>query len=242
MYIETKTRSLLKAISWRIFATTTTTIIVYIFFKRLDLAIAAGAVESVAKIIIYFVHERLWNKIKIGKKKIEPFVLWFTGLPKSGKTTIADAVFEKLKKYDYIPIERIDSKDIRDLIPEIGFDRESRNIHLKRVGILIKRLQKNHTSVVASFVSPYKETRDCLRDMTENFVEIYVKASLETCMKRDKKGVYKEAMEGKRKNFTGVSDDYDEPENPDLVLNTEQLSVEESAQRVVELVKKRFIS
>ena len=242
MYVETKTRSLLKAISWRIFATTTTTIIVYIFFKRLDLAIAAGAVESVAKIIIYFIHERLWNKIKIGKKKIEPFVLWFTGLPKSGKTAIADAVFEKLKKYDHIPIERIDSKDIRDLIPEIGFDRESRKIHLKRVGILIKRLQKNYTSVVASFVSPYKETRDCLRDMTENFIEIYVKASLETCMKRDKKGVYKEAIEGKRKNFTGVSDNYDEPENPDLVLDTEQLSVEESAQKVVEFIKKRFIS
>ena len=241
MYIETKKRSLLKAISWRLFATTTTTIIVYIFFKRLDLAIAAGAVESVAKIIIYFIHERLWNKIKIGKKKIEPFVLWFTGLPKSGKTTIADAVFEKLKKYDHIPIERIDSKDIRDLIPEIGFDRESRKIHLKRVGILIKRLQKNYTSVVASFVSPYKETRDCLRNMTENFVEIYVKASLETCMKRDKKGVYKEAMEGKRKNFTGVSDNYDEPENPDLVLDTEKLSVEESAQKVVDLVRKRFI-
>ena len=241
MYIETKTRSLLKAISWRIFATTTTTIIVYIFFKRLDLALAAGLVESVAKIIIYFIHERIWQKIKIGKKKIEPFVLWFTGLPKSGKTVIADAVFEELKKYDQIPLERIDSKDIRDLIPELGFDRESRKIHLKRVGILVKRLQKNYTSVVASFVSPYKESRDCLKDMTENFIEVYVKASLKTCMKRDTKGVYKEALEGKRKNFTGVSDKYDEPQSPDILLDTEKLTIEESVQKVVDFVKKRFI-
>ncbi len=241
MYVETKTRSLLKAISWRFLATTTTTIIVYLFFKRLDLAIAAGIVESITKIIIYFIHERIWQKIKIGKKKIEPFLLWFTGLPKSGKTTIADIVFEKLKKYDYIPLERIDSKDIRYLIPEIGFDRESRKIHLKRVGILIKRLQKNSTSVVASFVSPYKETRDCIREMTENFVEVYVKASLKTCIKRDKKGVYKEAMEGKRKNFTGISDAYDEPEKPEIILETETLSAEEAAEKVLNYVKKRFI-
>ncbi len=240
MYIETKLRSLLKAISWRFFATLTTTIIIFVFFGRLDLAIAAGLIELVIKIMVYFLHERLWNKVKIGKKKIEPFVLWFTGLPKSGKTVIADKVYEKLKKWEYIPIERIDSKDIRDLLPEIGFDRESRKLHLKRVGILIKILQKNSISVVASFVSPYKETRDCVKEMTKNFIEIFVKASVETCIKRDDKGVYKEALEGKRKNFTGVSDDYDEPANPEILLDTEKLTIEESADIVFEYVKKRF--
>ncbi len=240
MYIETKVRSLLKAISWRFFATLTTTTIIFLFFGRLDLAIAAGLVELIIKILVYFLHERLWNKIKIGRKKVEPFVLWFTGLPKSGKTTIADMVFEKLKKYDHIPIERIDSKDIRALIPELGFDKESRKIHLKRVGILIKILQKNSTSVIASFVSPYKETRDCVREMTENFIEVYVKASLDSCIKRDKKGVYKEAMEGKRKNFTGISDNYDEPLEPEIVLDTDKLSVEESSEIVFAYVKKRF--
>ena len=240
MYIETKIRSLLKAISWRFFATLTTTTIIFLFFGRLDLAIAAGLVELVIKILVYFLHERMWHKIKLGKKKVEPFVVWFTGLPKSGKTTIADKVFERLKKYDHVPVERIDSKDIRDLLPEIGFDRESRKIHLKRVGILIKILQKNSTSVIASFVSPYKETRDCLREMTDNFIEVYVKASVETCMKRDDKGVYKEAVEGKRKNFTGISDNYDEPENPEITLYTEKLSIDESADIVFEYIKKRF--
>jgi adenylylsulfate kinase len=240
MYIETKVRSLLKAISWRFFATLTTTTIIFVFFGRLDLAIAAGLVELLIKIMVYFIHERIWYKIKIGKKKVEPFVIWFTGLPKSGKTVIADKVFEKLKKYDYVPIERIDSKDIRDLLPEIGFDRESRKLHLKRVGILIKILQKNSTSVIASFVSPYKETRECIKGMTENFIEIFVKASVETCIKRDDKGVYKEALEGKRKNFTGVSDNYDEPENPEIVLDTENLLIEESADIVFEYIKKRF--
>ncbi len=241
MYIETKIRSLIKAISWRILATTTTTIIVYVFFGRLDLAIFAGLTESVVKIAVYFIHERVWQRIKFGRKKVEPFVLWFTGLPKSGKTTIADLVYEKLKKIDSIPIERIDSKDIRDVIPELGYEREQRKIHLKRVGLLIKRLQKNSISVVASFVSPYREVRECLRDMTENFVEIYIKASIEECMKRDKKGVYREAIEGKRKNFTGISDPYDEPVSPELVINTEELSPEESANIIVNYVKENFI-
>ncbi len=167
--------------------------------------------------------------------------MWFTGLPKSGKTTIADLVYEKLKKIDSIPIERIDSKDIRDVIPELGYEREQRKIHLKRVGLLIKRLQKNSISVVASFVSPYREVRECLRDMTENFVEIYIKASLKECMKRDKKGVYREAIEGKRKNFTGISDPYEEPLSPELEIDTEKLSPEESAEIIVNYVKKNFI-
>ncbi len=240
MYIETKWRSLIKAISWRVLATTTTTIIVYIFFKRLELAILAGLTESIVKIAVYFLHERVWQKIKFGKKKVTPFVLWFTGLPKSGKTTIADLVYDELKKIDVFPLERIDSKDIRDVIPELGYSKEERTMHLKRIGILIKRLQNNHISVVASFVSPYKEVRECLRGMTQNFTEIYTKASIKTCMERDKKGVYKEAIEGKRKNFTGISDPYDEPENPDIIIDTEKFTPEENAKQIILYVKKKF--
>lgn len=168
MYIETKKRSLIKGVSWRVVATTTTIAIVYIFFGRLDLAIAAGILESFAKIFLYFIHERAWQKIKFGKLRIQPFNLWFTGLPLSGKSTLADAVYEELKKSD-IPIERIDSKDIRDVIPDVGFEREERHRHLTRVAHLIKTLQNNSVSSVASFVSPYQMSRQIINEMTNNY-------------------------------------------------------------------------
>lgn len=140
MFKETNIRSIVKGISWRFFATATTIIIVYLFFGRLDLAIAAGIIETVFKVGLYWAHERAWLKIRWGRQKIEPFNLWFTGLPLCGKTTIADAVYEELKQLD-IPIERLDSKDIRDVVPNIGFSREDRNRHMHRIGHLIKTLK-----------------------------------------------------------------------------------------------------
>jgi len=90
MFKETRLRSIIKTISWRILATLTTFLIVLIFTKKLYLALAVGGVEVVAKTVIYFFHERIWNKIHFGKVQLKPFVLWFTGLPSSGKSTLAD--------------------------------------------------------------------------------------------------------------------------------------------------------
>jgi adenylylsulfate kinase len=240
MYKDTNFRSVAKGISWRIFATATTIIIVYIFFGRLDLAIAAGVIESFLKIALYWGHERAWVKIKWGRKKIEPFNIWFTGLPLSGKTTIADGVYQELKKLD-IPLERIDSKDIRELIPDIGFSREDRNRHMHRIGHLIKTLQNNSISTVASFVSPYRESRKAIRDMVKNNCVIYIKADLETCKARDTKGKYQKALRGEYKNFTGVNDIYEEPQNAEIVIDTDRLSVEESVGIIVKFIKKSYV-
>ncbi len=239
MFIETKRRSLVKAVSWRILATTITTGIVYALFGRLDLAVAAGVIESTSKIVMYFVHERIWERIGFGRKKVKPFVLWFTGLPLSGKTAIADVVYEKLKRNDKLPLQRLDSREIREMIPELGFDRRDRILHLKRVAFLIRILQSNSISVVASFVSPYREVREFIRNHTDNFIEIYVKASVETCMKRDYKGVYEKAKRGEIKNLTGVDEPYEEPETPEIVLDTEKYSKEELADMVYKYVRKR---
>lgn len=171
MYKETNKRSILKGVSWRLVATTTTVIIVYVFFGRLDLAIAAGMIETVLKVGLYWWHERLWHKVRWGQKRIEPFNLWFTGLPLSGKTTIADKVYEELLK-QHIPLERLDSKDVRQLIPGIGYTREDRNRHIHRIGHLIKTLQNNSVSTVASFVSPYKESRKTIREMVKNNIVV----------------------------------------------------------------------
>jgi len=240
MYKETNIRSIVKGISWRFVATTTTIIIVYVFFGRLDLAIAAGILETILKVALYWAHERVWHKIRWGRKKIEPFNLWFTGLPLSGKSTIADKVYDELKKLD-IPIERIDSKDIRELIPDIGYSREDRNRHMKRIGHLIKTLQKNSVSTVASFVSPYKESRKTIREMVKNNIVVYVKADIETCKKRDYKGVYAKALNGELKNFSGISDVYEEPKHAEVVVDTDKLSVDEAVEVIVKYVRKNYV-
>ena len=240
MYKETNKRSIVKGISWRIVATTTTIIIVYIFFGRLDLAIAAGMIETVLKIALYWAHERIWQKLRWGKKKIEPFNLWFTGLPLSGKTTIADRVYKELEKLQ-IPIERLDSKDIRELVPDIGFTREDRNRHMKRIGHLIKTLQNNSISTVASFVSPYRESRKAIRQMVKNNVVVYLKADVETCKIRDYKGVYKKAIKGEIQNFTGVNDVYEEPQHAEIVIDTTTTSVDEAVEEIVKYIKKNYV-
>ena len=240
MYKETNKRSIVKGISWRVVATTTTIAIVYFFFDRLDLAIAAGMIETVLKVGLYWLHERAWFKVRWGRKKIEPFNLWFTGLPLSGKTTIADKVYEELEKLD-IPIERIDSKDIRELIPDIGYTREDRNRHMHRVGNLIRTLQKNSISTVASFVSPYKESRRAIREMVNNNIVVYIKADIESCKKRDYKGVYAKALSGELKNFSGVDDVYEEPQRAEITIDTDKMSVDEAVDVIVKYVKKNYV-
>jgi len=240
MYQETNKRSIVKGISWRVVATTTTIIIVYVFFGRLDLAIAAGLIESVLKVGLYWAHERAWFQIQWGKKKIEPFNLWFTGLPLSGKTAIADKVYSELEKL-HIPLERLDSKDIRDLIPGIGFTRENRNRHMHRIGFLIQKLQKNSISTVASFVSPYRESRKAIREMVTNNIVVYIKTDIETCKARDYKGVYAKAIAGELENFSGVNDVYEEPQHAEITIDTDTMSEDEACAIIVKYIKKNYV-
>lgn len=240
MYKETNIRSIVKGVSWRLVATTTTIIIVYFFFGRLDLAIAAGMIETLLKIGLYWAHERIWHKFRWGKKKIKPFNIWFTGLPLSGKTTIADRVFSELEKLQ-IPIERLDSKDIREVVPDIGFSREERNRHMHRIGHLIKTLQNNSISTVASFVSPYRESRKAIRKMVQNNIVVYLKADIESCKQRDYKDVYEKAIKGELKNFTGISDVYEEPKHAEIIIDTDIQDIDEATQIIVDFIKKRYI-
>ena len=240
MYKETNIRSVAKGLSWRVIATGTTMGIVYIFFGNVELAIATGLLETVAKVALYWGHEKVWQKIRWGRKKIDPFNIWFTGLPLSGKTTIADKVYEKLKKLD-IPIERIDSKDIREMFPNAGYTREERNRHIKRIGHLIQTLQKNSVSTVCSFVSPYKESRKMIREMVKNNVVVYAKANIETCKKRDYKGVYEKALKGEIQNFTGISDVYEEPKHAEIVIDTEKINPDEAVDIIFKYIKKHYV-
>ena len=160
-------------------------------------------------------------------------VVWFTGLPGSGKTTIARILQTDLVKRGR-KVELLDGDEVRTwLSPNEGFSREDRERHLKRVSHVCQLLGRNGIIVLASFVSPYRSTRDYARKTIESFVEVYVKCSLETCVSRDPKGLYRKAAEGKIGNMTGTQDPYEEPPSPEIVLETEKMTPEEGARKVL---------
>ncbi|MFC1909224.1 adenylyl-sulfate kinase [Chloroflexota bacterium] len=165
------------------------------------------------------------------------FTLWFTGLPCSGKSTIADIVVEELQRMG-LKAERLDGDIIRNhLWKELGFSKEDRDENIRRVTFLAKLLTRNGTALATSFISPYRELRDYARREIGNFVEIYVKCPVEVCIQRDTRGLYKKALAGEIPNFTGVSDPYDEPLAPEMVIESDRETVEESVAKVIGKVK-----
>jgi adenylylsulfate kinase len=160
-------------------------------------------------------------------------VLWFTGLSGSGKSTIAVRVHRELERRG-VDVEYIDGDALREVFPHTGFTRSEREEHLRRTGYMASRLAAHGVTVVASFVSPYRESRDFVRKHCRKFVEIYVATPLDECERRDVKGLYARARRGEIKNFTGIDDPYETPEHPELTLDTRALSVEECVARVLE--------
>jgi len=160
-------------------------------------------------------------------------VLWFTGLSGSGKSTIAVRVHQELLRRGQ-DVEYIDGDALREVFPTTGFTRAEREEHLRRTGYMASRLAAHGVTVVASFVSPYRESRDFIRKHCERFVEIYVATPLEECERRDVKGLYARARRGEIKNFTGIDDPYEVPEHPELTLDTRALTVEQCVARVLE--------
>ncbi|RLF26861.1 MAG: adenylyl-sulfate kinase [Thermoplasmata archaeon] len=170
-------------------------------------------------------------------KEHKGFTAWFTGLPCSGKTTVADRVAEILKEKGY-KVERLDGDIVRkELTSDLGFSKKDRDENIKRVTFVAKLLTRNGVAVLATFVSPYKERRDKSRKEIGDFIEIYTRCPIEVCMKRDVKGMYKKALAGEISGFTGVDDPYEEPTNPELILDTDKETLEESVQKVLEKLR-----
>jgi adenylylsulfate kinase len=235
MYIEKKRRSVLKTLSWRIWATLTTAALVLLFVGEVKIALAIGGLEVIIKMALYFLHERWWNTIKYGKEQIEPKILWFTGLSGSGKSTLSEALYGKLKNKG-LKVEHLDGDSIREIFPKTGFSKEERNRHIRRVGFLASKLEKNGVIVIASFISPYKETRDFVRNLCNNFIEVYVSTPLEECERRDIKGLYAKARKGEITQFTGIDDPYEVPENPEIEIDTTNMGVEEAVKMIMKKV------
>jgi adenylylsulfate kinase len=161
------------------------------------------------------------------------FVIWLTGLPSSGKTTIACALKPKLKQLGF-NAEVLDGDTMRnELSPDLGFTKQDIYAHAKKVIFLCRILCNNGIISIVSAVSPYKELRNFIRNEIGNFIEVYVKCSLEACIKRDCKGLYKKALNGEIQNLIGLQAPYEEPINPEVIINTEYDSLDNIVNRII---------
>jgi adenylylsulfate kinase len=174
----------------------------------------------------------------MSEANLKPTVLWFTGLSGSGKSTISEKVYAQLKEQEY-EVEHLDGDAVREIFPKTGFSKKERNAHVKRVGYIASLLQKHGVFVVASFISPYQDARDFVRDMCQDFTEIHISTPLEVCEERDVKGLYEKARKGEIDNFTGISDPYEKPENPELRIDTTDITPEEGVEQVFEYLRKQ---
>ena len=168
------------------------------------------------------------------------FTIWFTGLSGAGKTTISEIVAPALRERG-LKIEVLDGDVVRtNLSKGLGFSKEDRDTNIRRIAFVADLLSRNGVGVITAAISPYREIRrEARTTMGERFIEVYVEASVDACAERDVKGLYEKAFKGEIKEFTGVSDPYEPPLNPELTLDTEHQSPEESAAAIVSLLEER---
>lgn len=189
----------------------------------------------------------VWHTPKVTRQMREAlnghrsFVLWFTGLPSSGKSTIAHAVEKKLHDMG-IKTYTLDGDNVRHgLCSDLDFSPKDREENLRRIGEMIKLFLDAGVVVLAAFVSPFRKDRERVRNMLSkrDFVEIYCKCPVDVCEMRDPKGMYKKAKKGEIKDYTGVSAPYEEPESPDLILDTNNVGINENLKNVLQFIERQ---
>lgn len=170
----------------------------------------------------------------------EGFVVWFTGLPASGKTTLAKAIEAELLARGLPYIQRLDGDVVRqDLTRDLGFSKEDRDENIRRVTFVAELLSKNGVATTCSFISPYRKARANARTRCHNFIEVYTYCPLETLIERDPRGLYAKALAGEITGFTGIDDPYEEPENPDIIAHTGKETVAESTELILHYLEQQ---
>jgi len=161
------------------------------------------------------------------------FTIWFTGLPSSGKTTLACLLQKKIQDLGF-QVEHLDGDEVRQkLTKDLGFSKEDRDENIRRIAYVAKLLTRVGAVAITSAISPYRALREYARDEIREFVEVHVDCPLEVCIKRDVKGLYKKALKGELRQFTGISDPYEAPLSPEVVLDTSQETPEESLEKII---------
>ncbi|MBD2211245.1 adenylyl-sulfate kinase [Calothrix sp. FACHB-156] len=166
-------------------------------------------------------------------------ILWLTGLSGAGKTTIAHGVAQELQVSNY-QVELLDGDIVRTHLSQgLGFSKQDRDTNVRRIGFVANLLSRHGIIAIVAAISPYREVREELKQTTTNFIEIYVQAPLAVCESRDVKGLYAKARAGEIKHFTGISDPYEAPINPDIICQTDNFTVSECVNQVLHYLERQ---
>tara|TARA_R100000008_G_C3584505_1_gene171174 strand:- start:32 stop:763 length:732 start_codon:yes stop_codon:yes gene_type:complete len=241
--IDLAKRSVSKAVSWKMLGFLVLSSIIYFATGSLKEAGSVAVLYHFLMLVLFVAHERVWNKITWGKTK--GLYIQMTGMSGAGKTTLARSIEKKLKERG-IKIEIIDGDEYREnLCKDLGFSRDDREENIKRLSFVGKVLGRNNVVCIMSAINPYNSTREHVRKKIVDSKLVYIKCGIEELKKRDTKGLYRRALlpdenPDKVYNFTGISDPFDEPHNPDLVIDTEKLTLEKSVKLFENFIMKHI--
>jgi adenylylsulfate kinase len=235
--IDSTKRTFSKAISWKTSGFLILSALAYIITGSLKDTSIIAAVYHVIMLIFYYFHEKIWNRILWGKTS--GLFIQMTGLSGSGKTTIARDVEKRLKNRG-LKVEIIDGDEYREgICSDLTFSKEDRNTNIRRLGFVGKVLARNNVVIIMSTINPYDNIRKELKEI-HGARTIFIDCSIEECIERDIKGLYKKALLGEIKNFTGISDPFEVPKDADLVIKTDKLNIKKSAELLEKFILKQI--
>jgi adenylylsulfate kinase len=213
------------------------TLFFYFLIGQWKWAFGTSIAWNIINTFLYYNYHYWFAKLfSIGKRDIKKgHIIWLTGLSGSGKSTLAEMLLNYYKK-NHKQVILLDGDIIRKIFPSTGFSIEERNAHVKRVGYTATLLAENGINVICSLISPFNESREYVRNLYNDFKLVYIKCELNECIKRDVKGLYKKAMSGEIKDFTGISHPFDEPINPDLIIETDKENIKESFSKLLSII------
>jgi len=238
--IDARKRALAKAISWRAIASIVLGLITWEFTGNLKSTALITVFYTLVQIFLYFQHERLWNHVSWGRTK--GLFIQMTGMSGAGKTSISRAVAERLRRNGH-KVELIDGDEYRKNVSrDLKFSQKDRLENIHRLGFIGRVLERNNVISILAAINPYESARKDLVDA--GALTVYVRCSLDELKRRDPKGLYRRALleDGhpeKVNNFTGISDPFEEPENPDIILDTENETLKQSADKLYHFILKK---
>src|SRR5581483_11099101 len=226
MKTESSKRSFAKSVSYRILSSLITFFAAFALTASKALTLKIGLSVEISKFIFYYLHERLWASTAYGNIYRNGRAIWFTGLSGSGKSSIANSLAQEIQKKGY-SVQILDGDKIRDTINKgLGFSAADRERNIFNIAHIAKLLNEAGVVVLVPVISPYHSLREIARKTISNFIGVYVRCPIEVCEARDPKGLYKKVRSGEIKQFTGISDPYEEPTDFDITVDTSKQSLD----------------